>query len=66
LHSQVPITINPLMWSNVFRQGVQANTMPGVYNSRRAYLSITEMQNVAQNSMFTYDQYEVMSLSLPG
>lgn len=41
-------------------QGLQANTMQGIYSSRGAYLSMTEVQNVAQNGNLAYDQYEVM------
>ena len=49
----------PRFWSNFFRQFLQGNTIPGVYSSRRAYLSNTEIQNAGQNSNFVYDQYEV-------
>ena len=56
---QLPITMNPRGWSAFFQQGVQGNTIPGVFSSRAAYLAISEVQNVNQNSQYAYDQYEV-------
>eukprot|EP00951_Prasinocladus_malaysianus_P014756 scaffold112523_cov43-Prasinocladus_malaysianus.AAC.1 len=58
LAPRIPIAMSPVIWSNFFREGLQVNTIPGVFSSRRAYLSISEMQNVVQNSQFAYDQYE--------
>ena len=53
------MTRNTRFWSNFFATSTRGFATPGTYETRKAYLSMTEAGNSAYATFAPYDQYEV-------
>lgn len=53
------LTVGATFWSNAMKRYLQGNVEEGIFNSRSAYLSMTEEQTRFHSGWTGYDQYEV-------
>ncbi len=53
------MTRNTRFWANFFRTSTRGFATPGTFETRKAYLSMTEAGNSAYATFAPYDQYEV-------
>lgn len=68
---KAPVPPNPRMaapgstraWSSFYVSALRPKVAPGTFESRKAYLSMSDSETAATSSFAPYDQYEVRAAS---